>query len=188
MPGSLLKNPVIVSVLGLLVERPLHLYALSHELDRRLDAQGLPLGRGSLRNVLTALVEAGWVGVDERETPTGTRSVFATTEAGVRELRDRVERQIADPRADHDHMAQAVAYLGLLDPADAADLLRRRAAEVRAIIEAIRAGIDAAGAADLPELYVVEGGYALALRTAEATWLEETALRIQAGELAWPAS
>lgn len=188
MPGSLLKNPVIVSVLGLLVERPQHLYALSQELDRRLDAEGLPLGRGSLRNVLTALVEAGWVEVEERQTPNGYRSVFATTEAGVRELRDRVERQIADPRADHDHMAQAVAYLGLLGPAEAAALLRRRAADVQAILEDVRAGVDAAAAAGVPELHVVEAGYAFALRRAEVTWLEETAGRIETGALAWPES
>jgi DNA-binding PadR family transcriptional regulator len=188
VPGSLLNNPAIVSVLGLLTERPLHLYALSQELDQRLDAQGLPLGRGSLRNVLTALVDAGWVRVEERPTPNGVRSVFATTEAGRHELRDRVERQVADPRSDHDHLAQAVAYLGLLEPAEAAGLLRRRAADVRALVEGVKADVEAAVTAGLPELYVIEGGYAVALREAEVAWLEATARRIESGDLAWPTS
>ncbi len=181
MPGSLLKNSVIVSVLGLLLERPLHLYALSQTLADRLDAQGTALGRGSLRNVLTALTGAGWV---RRDDDAG-RTVFATTDAGAAELRSRVEQQVADVGADHDHMAQAVAYLGLLDRARAADLLRRRAAGVREAVAGIEAGIAGAADAGLPELYVVEGGYVLALRRAELAWLEDTARRIETGDLAW---
>lgn len=184
MPGSLLKNSVIVSVLGLLLERPLHLYALSQTLADRLDAQGTALGRGSLHNVLTALVDAGWVRRDDES----GRTVFATTGAGAAELRSRVERQVADVGADHDHMAQAVAYLGLLDRAEAAELLRRRAAGVREVVAEIEAGITRAADAGLPELYVVEGGYALALRKAELVWLERTASRIETGDLAWTGS
>ena len=82
-------------------------------------------------------------------------------------------------------MAQAVAYLGLLDRARAADLLRRRAAGVREAVAGIEAGIAGAADAGLPELYVIEGGYALALRRAELAWLEDTARRIETGDLAW---
>ncbi len=184
MPGSLLKNPAIVSVLGLLLERPLHLYALSRELQDRPDAQGLARGRGSLRNVLTALVDAGWVRREEGA-ETG-RTVFATTDAGAEELRGRVVRQVADAAADHDHMTQAVAYLGLLEAGEAAELLRRRAAGVRTEIGRVESGVSSAADAGLPELYVIEGGYALALRRAELEWLEHTADRIEAGDLEWP--
>ncbi|MEN5072622.1 hypothetical protein ABE437_02290 [Isoptericola cucumis] len=185
MPGSLLKNSVIVSVLGLLLERPLHLYALSQTLADRLDAQGTALGRGSLRNVLTALTGAGWVRRDDDD---AGRTVFATTEAGAAELRSRVEQQVADVGADHDHMAQAVAYLGLLDRARAVELLRRRAAGVREVVGGVEAGVAGAADAGLPELYVVEGGYVLALRRAELAWLEDTARRIETGDLAWTAA
>ena len=82
-------------------------------------------------------------------------------------------------------MAQAVAYLGLLDRARAADLLRRRAAGVREAVAGIEAGIAGAADAGLPELYVIEGGYALALRRAELAWLEDTARRIETGDLVW---
>src|SRR5690606_17578889 len=138
VPGSLLKNSVIVSVLGLLLERPLHLYALAQTLAGRPDAQGTALGRGPLRNVLTAVVDAGWV---RRDADAAGPTLLATTGAAAEELRSRVERQVADVGADHDHMAQAVAYLGLLDRAGAAELLRRRAAGVREVVAGIEAGI-----------------------------------------------
>jgi DNA-binding PadR family transcriptional regulator len=185
VPGSQLDNPVVVSLLGLLLEQPRHLYALAKELANRADANGLSLGRGSVRNALEAAAAVGWV----RKEDAGdgrARAVFHLTDEGATELRRRVEAQLRDATPDHDHAAQAIAYLGLLGPGTAADVLTRRADDVARQIAATSDALDEALALDVLELHVVEAGYVLALRRAEHAWLTATADRIRSGALAWP--
>ncbi len=125
VPASMLDNPTITSLLGLLVERPLHLYAVSQELPRRLDASGLSVGRGSVRNLLVRLGDIGWVELGGPDSIDDV-ATYRITEEGLAELRNRVRSQVQDTSPDHDHFVQAVAYIGLFDTQEACLLLRRR--------------------------------------------------------------
>lgn len=173
----MLANPAITSVLGLLVERPLHLYAVSRELPRRLDAHGLPAGRGSIRNLLTRLRDVAWIEVEPAAGTTDTTS-YRVTPAGADELRNRVRRQLRDPSPDHDHFVQAVAYLGLLEPQEATTLLRERRDRLAAELAATTRDRDRALADGLPWLHLAEVDYVLHQTASAITWLERTITRL----------
>ena len=177
MPGSMLDNPAITSVLGLLVERPLHLYALSQELPRRLDANGLPAGRGSIRNLLTRLRDIDWIEVDPASGGEDA-TTYRVTRAGVEELRNRVRSQLQDPSPDHDHFTQAVAYLGLLETREATTLLRDRRDRLAAEHATITRDRNRALADGLPWLHLAEVDYVLHQTASAITWLDRTIVRL----------
>lgn len=188
MPGTLLKNAAVLSVLGLLLERPLHLYALSQELRARLDAAGLSLGRGSIRNVLNAIEEVGWVTRNEPPSPAGrpVRAIYTLTEAGVDELHGRVREQIADASPDHNHFVQAVAYLGLLDITEAVEALRERATALERTIDELQRQHSRALSDRTPELFVIEVDYLIHQMRAEVSWIRSLNDRVERQQLTWP--
>lgn len=174
----MLDNPAITSLLGLLVERPLHLYALSKELPRRLDASGLPVGRGSVRNLLVRLGDIGWVELAGSDAVEDV-ATYRITQTGLVELRNRVRSQVQDTSPDHDHFVQAVAYIGLFDAEEACLLLQRRRERLTTRLTVVTREHVQALDAGQPWTHLAEVDYVLSQASAAIAWLDRTIDRLQ---------
>jgi DNA-binding PadR family transcriptional regulator len=183
MPRDALANPVVVPVLGALLERPMHAYQLGTTLRER----GVPANRGSLYDTLDALTRAGWVAAQESEQDGSRpqRTPYALTDAGLDELRGRLDQQIRTPRREFPEFLGAVSHLGVLGPAGAKDALRERAARLAERIAEIRRRLDEALTAT-GRLFVIEAEYAIHIDQSELTWVLALVTEIDNGELTWP--
>jgi DNA-binding PadR family transcriptional regulator len=183
MPLTAVDNPLTLRLLGLLVEQPMHPYALAAALNERYPY--LNAKSGSVYTLVRSLEAAGWVA------PTGVeqmgnrpaRTVYALTEQGWDVFRDRVRRQIREAKVATSAFVDALAYLGALDRAEAPHVLRGRLESLRERI----AELERANDPGLPEIIMIEVGYVLHQLRSEAEWISALIARIDDGELAWPA-
>lgn len=181
MPQNALSNPLVLPILGLLIERSRHQYALLSELRRRYPFLGARTS--TVYTLVGSLARHGLVDLDESTTESEPQQVSLTA-AGATELRARVEQQLvdADPSRDPKFM-MALAYLGMLTPERASALLRERVENLRA---ELRATTDTLDSLDTPELHMIEAHFLASRIEHDATWLTHLADRIEHGDLAWP--
>lgn len=177
MPKNALDNPLVLPILGLLVEQPRHAYALFSELRRRYDY--LHVRNATVYTLLDRLTTEGWVAAANGN----DRTALTVTESGVAALAERVRDQLreADPTGGPTFVT-ALAYLGILRPGEATTVLRKRA---ELIGEKVGELEQTAGDAAAPEVHMIEVHYLLSHLRHDADWLEHTARRIEAGDLDW---
>ncbi|QSE90522.1 helix-turn-helix transcriptional regulator [Rhodococcus pseudokoreensis] len=189
MPGRVLDNPLVLPVLGLLLESPMHPYQLEITLRERSEDGQWPLNRGSLNNVVAALAAAGWIEEHERAQREGrpARTVYALTDAGRAELVSRLDVQIRSAAREFSPFFAAISYLGALGREGAVAALTERAQRLTARIESDQAKYTRALGDGVPALFVVEADYALHAARAELDWIASTIAGIRDGRLAWPA-
>ncbi|MBB4703140.1 PadR family transcriptional regulator [Sphaerisporangium siamense] len=182
MPSTAVDNPLILRLLGLLVEQPKHQYALAVALNDRYPY--LNAKSGSVYTLVRSLEAAGWVA------PTGVeqmgnrpaRTVYALTDQGWEVFKERVRRQIREAKVTTSAFVDALAYLGALDRDEAPHVLRERQ---ESLVERI-AELAQAGDPDLPEITMIEVDFVMHQLRAEAEWIRDLIARIDNGELAWP--
>lgn len=180
MPTNALANPLVVPILGVLVEAPRHPYAVFTEVRNRYDY--LTVRNSTVCTLLNRLTDSGWVAPHGTQVPGQLR----TTSDGARALAGEVERQVRDGNlTTGPEFTTALAYLSLLTPEHAEQLLRHRCHRVREKITQIS---DAVHAAASPEIRMIEAHYMLASLAQHAAWLQDTADRIHAGALNWTAN
>ncbi|WP_063051997.1 PadR family transcriptional regulator [Nocardia arthritidis] len=175
MPKNALDNPLVLPILGLLVEQPRHAYALFSELRRRYDY--LRVRNATVYTLLDRLMAEGWVAA----TNDNDRADLTVTESGVSALASRVQRQLreADPTGGPTFVT-ALAYLGILPRGEAVAVLGKR---VELISDAVRELEQTIHASAAPEVHMIEAHYLLSRLRHDVEWLERTAQRIAAGEL-----
>ncbi len=178
VPTNALDNPLVLPMLGLLVETPRHQYALLRELRTRYPF--LNPKTSTVYTLVGTLTRNGLVEPDGDGDPQPVR----LTEAGLADFRERIERQLrdADPNLDSRFLI-ALAYLGALPPARAVTLLRDRAERVRDQQHELSATLDNA---DLPEMQMIEAHFLVSRLRHDAAWLARTAARIESGDLVPP--
>ena len=188
MPGRVLDNPLVLPVLGLLLESPMHPYQVEVTLRKRSEDGQWPLNRGSLNNVIAALAAAGWIEEHERAQREGrpARTVYALTDAGRAELVSRLDIQIRSAAREFSPFFAAISYLGALGREGAVDALTERAQRLTARIESDHTKLTRALGDGVPALFVVEADYALHAARAELDWIASTIASIRDGRLAWP--
>ncbi|SEC50713.1 helix-turn-helix transcriptional regulator [Rhodococcus koreensis] len=188
MPGRVLDNPLVLPVLGLLLESPMHPYQVEVTLRERSEDGQWPLNRGSLNNVIAALAAAGWIEEHERAQREGrpVRTVYALTDAGRAELVSRLDIQIRSAAREFSPFFAAISYLGALGREGAVDALTERAQRLTARIESDHTKLTRALGDGVPALFVVEADYALHAARAELDWIASTIASIRDGRLAWP--
>ncbi|UBU18362.1 PadR family transcriptional regulator [Nonomuraea gerenzanensis] len=183
MPLTAVDNPLTLRLLGLLVERPMHPYALAVALNERYPF--LNAKSGSVYTLVRSLEAAGWVaqtGVEQHGNRPA-RTVYALTGQGWDIFRERVRRQIREAKVTTSAFVDALAYLGALDRAEAPHVLRERQDSLEKRI----AELDRASDPGLPEITMIEVDFVLHQLRAEADWIRALIARIDGGELAWPA-
>ena len=178
VPTNALDNPLVLPMLGLLVETPRHQYALLRELRTRYPF--LNPKTSTVYTLVSTLTRHGLVEPGGDGDPQPVR----LTDAGLADFRERIERQLrdADPNLDSRFLI-ALAYLGALPSARAVSLLRDRADRVQAQHRELSATLDSA---DLPEMHMIEAHFLVSRLRHDAAWLSRTAARIESGDLAPP--
>lgn len=176
MPTNALDNPLVLPILGLLVERPRHAYAVFGELRRRYDY--LRVRNATVYTLLDRLREERWIAAENDD-----RAALTVTDTGVTALAERVRSQLrgVDPTGGPAFVT-AFAYLGILRPSEAGEVLAQRVARIREEIRRLEHVIDGA---DGPEVHMIEAHYLLSRLRHDVDWLEGTVRRIEAGELGW---
>ena len=188
MPRRALDNPLVLSILGLLLERPMHPYDVLGELRRRSESQAAAITRGSVYDVVAALSTAGWITETARlrQGNRPERTVYALTPSGREELVRRLDDRIRHPERDFTPFLGAIAYLGALGPAGAADALSERARRLGERTTADEQRLAEVLGQELPRLYVIEAEYAIHQARAELAWIGSVLEEIRTGRLTWP--
>jgi DNA-binding PadR family transcriptional regulator len=178
VPKSALDNPLILPILGLLVERPRHPYAVFAGLRRRYPY--LHVRNATVYTLLDTLKAVRWI---EAREDAGHESLHVTG-SGAAALAERVEGEVrgGDLTGGPSYMT-ALAYLSIMTPERAADALHARASELADEVQRLQETLDRTGP---PEVHMIEAHYLLARLQHDREWLTATARRIQARELAWP--
>ncbi|GIG68984.1 PadR family transcriptional regulator [Phytomonospora endophytica] len=191
MPKRTTDNPLVLPLMGLLMERPMHPYEMAAVLRERGKDAAVRINRGSLYDVVRAIETAGWITAlaTVREGGRPARTVYELTPEGRAEFTARLGDQIRRPRREYPAFLTAVAYLGALGPQGALAALREREDRLGELLDAERAALDEAlTAAAVPRLHVIEAEYALHQLDGERAWVRAIADEIRAGTLTWPTS
>jgi DNA-binding PadR family transcriptional regulator len=177
-------NVLALAVLAVLQERPAHPYEMATVLRARGKDQDMPIKWGSLYTVVGNLEKHGLIEVagSERSGARPERTVYRITDAGREELADWVRELLGTPEREQPRFEAGLSVLGVLPPAEATALLRRRRELLAAEVSAARAAL-AETAREVPRLFLVEDEYDLALRTAELDWLDGLLAELAAGTL-----
>jgi len=167
-------NLLALAVLSYLTQRPMHPYELSRTLRDNDDARSVKYNHGSLYMVVQQLTKAGFITPLEtsREGQRPERTVYALTDAGRHELRDWLRELIAEPRHEYPQFVTALSLIGALPPSQVLPLLRQRLDRLAKQRSHIHALIDRTLATGVPELFLVEEDYRLALLEAESSFVQ----------------
>jgi len=180
-------NLLALAVLSYLMQRPMHPYELSRTLRDNGDDRSIKFNHGSLYMVVQQLEKAGYIAAQEtnREGQRPERTVYALTDTGRHELRDWLRDLIGEPEHEYPSFVAALSLIGALPPSQVIPLLRHRlqrlserAAQTRQLIETVLAQ-------DVPELFLVEEQYRLAMDTAESSYVTSLIDRITDPNTGW---
>ena len=162
-------NPLALAVLSYLIMRPMHPYELSRTLRDNGDARSIRFNHGSLYMVVGQLAKAGLiveVGTD-REGQRPERTVYALTDAGRAELHDWLRELLEEPQHEYPSFVAALSLVGALPPDEVVPRLRHRLTRLDQIRAETRTMVDDAARNGVPELFLIEEEYRLALLDAE---------------------
>ncbi len=173
-------NLLALAVLSYLVQRPMHPYELSRTLRDNGDARSIKFNHGTLYMVVQQLEKAGFIAAQEtnREGQRPERTVYALTEAGRHELRDWLRDLVGEPEHEYPSFVAALSLIGALPPSQVLPQLRHRLQRLSEDAAEIRRLIDTALAQEVPELFLVEEQYRLALNAAESAFVNSLIDRI----------
>jgi DNA-binding PadR family transcriptional regulator len=157
----------------------MHPYEIANLLRRTGKEQDMNIKWGSFYTVVANLEKHGFLAAtgSDRDGRRPERTVYAITDAGRAELRDWLRELVAEPEAELPRFEAALSVIGVLPPDEVVALLETRLVALDADIAKQRAGL-AEAATFVPEVFLIEGQYALAMREAEAAWVRELLRRV----------
>jgi DNA-binding PadR family transcriptional regulator len=184
MPKRAMSNPLALAILAVVAERPSHPYEIAQTLRSRGKDQSIKINYGSLYSVVQTLERHGFIEAagTERDGRRPERTVYAVTEPGRAELRDWLSELLGTPAKEYPRYESALSLMGVLPPDEARLLLEQRLARLDAATAEQRELLGRY-ATVLPEVFLVEGEYALAMATAEAEWTRRLLRRMADGTL-----
>ena len=180
-------NPLALAVLSYLTMKPMHPYELSRTLRDNGDARSIKFNHGSLYMVVQQLAKAGYVAEQEtsREGQRPERTIYAITDAGRREVHDWLSELIGQPEHEYPHFVAALSLVAALPPSEVVPLLGERLYALAVQRAEIQGMIDSSLSQGVPELFLVEEEYRLALLDAEVSFVERLIVRITDPETGW---
>ena len=179
MAKRAVSNPLALAVLACLWERPMYPYEMTTTMRERGKEDSIRLNFGSLYAVIKSLEKHGFIEVaqTEREGNRPERVVYAITEAGRSEAEGWLRELIEVPVKEYPAIETGLSLLPMLPPQIAADLLESRRDRLDADLAARRVLQDEARG--LPELFMVEFHYRVAVLEAERAFVADLAARIR---------
>jgi DNA-binding PadR family transcriptional regulator len=173
-------NLLALAVLSCLTERPMHPYELGRTLRERGDDRSIKFNHGSLYMVIGQLAKAGFI--TEQETSRAgqrpERTVYALTDAGREELRDWLGELLEQPQHEYPAFVAALSVMAALPPSQVLGLLHTRLGHLAEQQAEARGLIDTAAAGGVPELFLLEEEYRLALLQADTAFTGSLIQRI----------
>ena len=165
-------NLLALSLLTLLMERPMYPYEMAATLRQRGKDQAIKINWGSLYTVVQNLEKYGFIEAVEvaREGRQPERTTYQITDAGRAELQDWLRELLSEPAREYTRFEAALGESAVLPPDELAGLLQRRLDALEAGIVQHQAGLDAI-VTQVPRLFLIESEYHLAQRRAEAQWV-----------------
>lgn len=179
------SNPLALAVLACLAERPMYPYEITTTLRERGKDDSIRLNFGSLYSVIKSLEKHGFItpSHSEREGNRPERVVYEITESGKVEAAAWLRELLAVPSKEYPDVEAGLSLIAMLSPREVAALLRARLASLDAEIARRAAGNAAVSEAGLPELFLVESDYRLAMIRAERAWVDRFAGRLESGDV-----
>jgi DNA-binding PadR family transcriptional regulator len=181
------SNLLALAVLSYLSQQPMHPYELSRTLREHGDERSIKFNQGSLYMVVGQLAKAGYI-TEVETTRAGQRperTVYALTGEGRAEFRNWLRELVAEPEHEYPHFVAALSLLAALPPSEVVPLLRHRLDRLHQARAEIGSLIEAALARGVPELFLVEEEYRLALLAAETAFAEELTGKITDPQAGW---
>ncbi len=180
-------NLLALAVLSYLTQRPMHPYELGRTLRDNGDARSIKFNHGSLYMVVQQLATAGFI--TERETSHDgqrpERTIYALTNAGRHEMHDWLSELVEEPQHEYPHFVAALSLIAALPPSQVVGLLRSRLDRLAKLRAEIRTLIDDSRRSGVPELFLIEEEYRLALLEAESSFVERFIEQITHPETGW---
>jgi DNA-binding PadR family transcriptional regulator len=181
------SNPLALAVLSYLTMKPMHPYELSRTLRDNGDARSIKFNHGSLYMVVQQLAKAGFIAEQEtsREGQRPERTIYAITDAGRREVHDWLSELIGQPEHEYPHFVAALSLVAALPPGEVVPLLHERLEALAGQRAEIRGLIDDSLSKGVPELFLVEEEYRLAMLDAESAFVTRFIGQITDPETGW---
>lgn len=182
MPAAHPANPLALAVLALLFERPMHPYEMAATMKERSKHESIKLRYGSLYTVIEMLVTRGFIAAKEkkRDGARPERTVYRITPAGRTELHDWMRDLIGAPVKEYPQFEAGLCLLPVLPPDEALALLRERRDRLDATIKPLAAQ-QRTHAGQIPDLFLVENEYRIAMLTAEHRFVAALIANIEKG-------
>jgi len=182
-------NLLALAVMSYLSQQPMHPYELGRTLREHGDARSIKFNHGSLYMVVGQLAKAGYITELEtsREGQRPERTVYALTDAGRAEFGDWLRELVAEPQQEYPHFVAALSLIAALPPSEVVPLLRHRLDRLHEASAEIRSLIDTTLDRGVPELFLVEEEYRLALLAAETAFIKELIGKITDTRAGWAA-
>ena len=122
-----ISNLLALSLLNLLVERPMYPYEMAATLRHRGKDQSIKINWGSLYTVVQNLEKYGFIeAVDvAREGRQPERTTYLITDAGREELKDWLRELIGEPEREYTRFEAALGECAVLPPNELTGLLQR---------------------------------------------------------------
>jgi DNA-binding PadR family transcriptional regulator len=180
-------NLLALAVLSYLTRAPMHPYELGRTLRDNDDVRSIKFNHGSLYMVVGQLARAGFIAEQEtsRDGQRPERTVYALTDAGRRELRDWLRELVEEPQHEYPHFVAALSLIAALPPSEVVPLLHHRLDRLRQARAEICGLIDTTLAGGVPELFLVEEEYRLALLDAETSFVKQFIGKITDPHTGW---
>jgi DNA-binding PadR family transcriptional regulator len=166
------SNLLALSLLNLLMQRPMYPYEMASTLRQRGKDQSIKINWGSLYTIVQNLEKYGFIEAVEvaREGRQPERTTYQITEAGRAELLDWMRELLGVPEREYTRFEAALGEGAILPPDDLAGLLRQRLDSLDAANAQQQAELETAET-QIPRLFMIESEYHLAMRRAEADWV-----------------
>jgi len=166
------SNLLALSLLTLLMERPMYPYEMASMLRQRGKDNAIKINWGSFYTVVQNLEKYGFIQAVEvaREGRQPERTTYQITDAGQQELTDWMRELLSVPEREHTSFEAALGESAVLPPDELIGLLRQRLATLEKANSQLQAELEAVRA-QIPRLFLVESEYYLAQRRAEEEWV-----------------
>ena len=167
------SNLLALSLLTLLMERPMYPYEMASMLRERGKDQAIKINWGSFYTVVQNLEKYGFIEALEvaREGRQPERTTYQITEAGRDELTDWLRELLSVPEREYTRFEAALGECAVLPPDEVVSLLKRRLDVLESANAEHQAMLDELSARLGTRLFLIESEYYLALRRAEAEWV-----------------
>jgi DNA-binding PadR family transcriptional regulator len=169
------SNPLALTVLCLLYEKPMHPYEMAQTLRERAKQESIRLNFGSLYGVVQSLERRKLVTAVEtvREGKRPPRTIYDITDRGKSEMHEWLSELVAVPVKEYLQFEAALSLLAGLPPEEAVRLLHQRCNALEARLAAIDSAFAMTKAMGLPRLLEIESEYQQVLLQAELTWTRQ---------------